>query len=235
MHPTFRSVRLGHTECLARHAGHHGWLKRRRFSQAAKRQALFGVLGAAWMETRSGEDEERSSPSRQSVRRWNAPRPPCERIALRGAVRDRRPQRWLGVRSRAPNRPVRARDARGGSASSTQVRARQRGVRPGSRRDLARRKAARTFARVGPVRARRASPEARRLRGSSARARPRKGATRANACGRRVTSPAVRGAACSRLVPVRRRVAETSRTPSGPEKRAIGIERVESPRDIRSA
>jgi hypothetical protein len=36
-------------------------------------------------------------------------------------------------------------------------------------------------------------------------------------------------------VPVRRRIAEVGRTPSGSEKRAIGNGRVESPIGIRSA
>jgi len=125
-------------------------------------------------------------------------------------------------------------EMREGFRPSTRVHARQRGVRSGSRRGLARRKSARTFTRVGPVRA----SELLRKRVSrlvSSLPSPRGGGRRRRQVGGQSPLTAVRGTRRSRLVPVLRRVAETGRTPSGPEKRAIGTERVESPRGIRSA
>jgi len=71
------------------------------------------VSGAAWREAHLGEHEERSSRARPGAKRWNAPRSSCERISLRGAVRDRRPQRRLVARSRETGRPVRATSEKG--------------------------------------------------------------------------------------------------------------------------
>jgi len=90
MQPTLRTVRSSHTGCLARHAGHRGWSKRRRSSRAAKRLQSVGAprsTGAAWREAHLGEHGEQSSGSqgRMAVERTSIF---VKRFSLRGALRE---------------------------------------------------------------------------------------------------------------------------------------------------
>jgi len=89
--------------------------------------------------------------SRTGARRWNAPRFSCERTTFAGGAG---PETSAEGRRANTQRLTRCEhEMREGFRPSTRVHARQRGVRPGSRRGLARRKTARTFTRGGPVRA----------------------------------------------------------------------------------
>ena len=137
--PTFRSVRLSRTGCLARHAGHHGVVEK---AQALPMLQSVGVLrgtGAAWTEARLGGSEEQSSGS--DKRRYGGTHLGLRRNAspFAGRCGNRRPQRWLTPHVRAGvNHPVQAKRARGSASRSTARTT--KGVRgTGSRRGLARR------------------------------------------------------------------------------------------------
>jgi hypothetical protein len=134
----------------------------------------------------------------------------CERITLRGELRDRRPQRWLTARSRAENHPVRV-VARGGPPLRA-VRARQRGVRSGSRRGLAQSKDCANLCSGRPVRAR-GFLRKHAVRGSLARAFPERGRPKAKVVkGRHLSLPHTRNRCARGKCPCIARIAEVGRT-----------------------
>jgi len=172
MQPTLRTVRSSHTECLARHAGRHGWSKRRRSSRAAKRRCSSGH-GCRVEGGPPGRRGEQSPGSHGAQEWWNAPRFSWNASPFAGRCGNRRSKRWRAPRSRGASHPVRAQRARG-SASRSSARTTKEVRGAGSRRGLAPPKDGRTFARISPV------PQARsfgsmHLRGSSARIIPARG------------------------------------------------------------
>jgi len=186
----FESARSSHTECLARHAGRHGWSKRRRSSQAAKRQCLSGhgcrVEGGPPGRARGAIlalAQAHDGGTHLDLRDNASP--------FAGCCGNRRSKRCFAPRSRGARHPVRAQRARG-SASRSSARTTKEVRGAGSRRGLAPSKDGRTFARISPV------PQARsfgsmHLRGSSARIVPARGRYEVKAA--RGSSPfiAVRG------------------------------------------
>jgi len=208
-------------------------LKRRRLSQAAKRRCPPGRrcrVDERPTSANAGSDP-RASQRRTAVERTS--RSSWERITLRGAMREP----WASVVARLAfaqgERTRYAHHAREDSTSRSNARTTnevcgtvREGDSPAERRGEPL---------LGSVRSRSHASSEARLRGSSARAVPERGRTKAKALGRSSRPSAARGAMQLVVVPVRRRIAEVGRTPSGSEKRAIGTGRVESPHGTRSA
>jgi len=209
------------------------WSQRRRLSQSAKRRCSSGHR--CCVEERPARMKPGSNPrDRPGARWWNAPRSSSERITLRGEVREAEASVVAHPAFARSGRPVQAERARGSASRSSarttnEVRGNwfEEGLPPPKRR---------REPSLDPVRSRRAAfSEARAARLVSP-CRPRKGADEGEGRERFVTSSCrTRNRSRSRSVPVHRRIAEVDRTPSGSEKRATSLGRVESLVVTRSA
>jgi hypothetical protein len=213
-----------------------GRLKKAQALSSCKASVPSGAQVPRGREARVREGEERSSPVCGRAWRWNAP------PVFAGTHHPSRGDAGtldLGGSSACARRtsgcPVRAERTRG-SASRSSVRTTKRCAKSVREGDSPAEKRDEPF--LGSARSRGGAPSGARLRGSSARAVPR---SREKAAPRRRRSEASHLRAQHEesmrlvVVPVRRRIAEVGRTPSGSEKRAIGTQWVESPDGIRSA
>jgi len=204
-----------------------GWLKRRRLSRSARcrHPRVQGSRGG-----RPARRAQRSDPRRLAYAkgRWNAPRSSSNAPPFAGRCGNRRPSWRLVRRERLARRPVRPERARGSASRCTAPRDSEV-CRAGSRRgDVpAERRRVPCSGRSGPSGDALSGACAARLVSPGF---PREGRARGE-CDRGARQPSAQHEESThpQWVPVRRRIAEVGRAPSGSEKRTTEIGRVESP------